>query len=157
MSDFFQETLIGILTSPFFQGLFIGLCLALFIFVKDFIKLRNTKKETQKFKDHLQTKFELETDANVSLKQELDRLKSDNENLQTTVRSLSQKPDKQDLKQLYAFQRAIDLLLERNSGLIPTWQSTVKEAEEEVEKSQSGELPLLSKFSKHSFWERLKP
>ncbi len=157
MSESFQDLLVYIITSPFFQGLFLGLALAVFIFVKDFIKLRNTKKETQKFKDHLQTKFELETDANATLKQELDRLKSENENLQTTVRSLSQKPDKQDLKQLYAFQRAVDLLLERNSGLIPTWQSTVKEATEEVEKSQTGELPLLSKFSKHSFWERLKP
>lgn len=157
MAEFFQETLINILTSSFFQGLFIGLGLAVFILVKDFIKLRNTKKETQKFKDHLQTKFELEADANATLKQELDRLKKENENLQTTVRTLSQKPDKKDLKQLYAFQRAIDLLLERNSGMIPTWQNLVKEAEEEVEKSQTGELPLLSKFSKHSFWERLKP
>lgn len=157
MSESFQDFLINLITSPFFIGLFIGLALAVFVFVKDFIKLRNNKKEMQKFKDHLQTKFELETGANATFKQELDRLKSENENLQTTVRSLSQKPDKQDLKQLYAFQRAIDLLLERNSGLIPTWQSTVKEAEEEVEKSQTGELPLISKFSKHSFWERLKP
>ena len=77
----------------------------------------------------------------------MEYIKKLNENLRITVHTLSQKPGRKEIKQLHLYQKAIDLMMQRTPGFAPAWQNTLKEAEEEIRKTEQGLIPFLKRLT----------
>lgn len=138
--------LMGILTTPFMGGLFIGLFFCFFVFVRGVWRCRELSREINKLKGHLHTKMEIDSEENERRKQELNSLKQERDNLRITVQSLTQKPGRKEIRQYYIYQTALDIMFEKAPGFAPAWQITVKEAERLFEKSEQGVVPLLKRL-----------
>ena len=105
------------------------------------------KKEIENLRSHLQTKLEIDSKADEKNRDDMEYIKKLNENLRITLRVLSQKPGRKEIKQLYLYQKAVDLMMERVPGFAPAWQNALKEGEEEIRKTEKGILPFLKRLT----------
>ncbi|MBN1326396.1 MAG: hypothetical protein JW996_00425 [Candidatus Cloacimonetes bacterium] len=144
------------LLQPFFIGLYIGLLLAIILFIKSLLDKAKLKKEIKKLKQHLQSKLEIESESTERKRLDLEKIKEINENLRITVQNLKQKPGRRELRQLYLYQQALELMIERAPGFAQAWQVALKESEEELLKSEKGLLPFLRKLIPPSYPDRLE-
>jgi uncharacterized membrane protein YciS (DUF1049 family) len=62
---------------PIFIGLYIGLALCLIIFIREKFQNRKLKKELRNLKQHIQTKLEIDAEANEKRKTEFERLREE--------------------------------------------------------------------------------
>ena len=118
----------------FLIGLEIGLLL---FFISIFNGLHNKKKhrkEIAKIKSIVTQKMDIESDSLSRMKEEIESLKKQNENLRISVRTLSQKPNRKEMTRLQIYQRAIESLSVKAPGFSPAWHSALKESEEEFNK-----------------------
>ncbi|MDO9043066.1 MAG: hypothetical protein Q7U64_12130 [Desulfocapsaceae bacterium] len=136
----------GILTTPFVEGLLLGFLFCCFIYVRAFLRRRELSQEIKRLKTHLHTKLEIDSADNERRKQELITLRQERDNLRITVQSLNQKPGRKEIRQYYIYQTALDIMFEKAPGFAPAWQITIKEAERLFEKSEQGVVPLLKRL-----------
>ncbi len=136
----------GLLATPFVEGLILGLLLCCFIYVRGFLRRRELSREINRLKMHLHTKMEIDSADNEKRKQELIGLRQERDNLRITVQSLNHKPGRKEIRQYYIYQTALDIMFEKAPGFAPAWQITVKEAERLFEKSEQGVVPLLKRL-----------
>jgi hypothetical protein len=134
------------LLRPLFIGLYIGLFFCLVIFVREKFHARRLKKEIEKFKQHIQTKLEIESESNEKRKNEVNELKKQNENLRISLQSYSEKPGRKEIKQLHLYQKAVDILTEKAPGFAQSWQSALKDGEEEMRKINLGKVPFIKRL-----------
>jgi hypothetical protein len=145
------------LTDPFPLGLYLGLIIACIVWAKFLFKVRDANQEVKKLKQHLQTQLDLEAESKENRKQEIEKLKKENENMRITLANLSQKPEKAEIRQFYVYQKAIDLMFERAPGFAPAWQSTLKEAEGSVQEAEHGIVPLMKRVFASPFKNKSLP
>lgn len=138
--DFFR-------THPFLLGLVIGLVIALFVWLKGLVNARKLTKETGKLKESLYTKMEIDAKGHKTREDEFTKIKKENENLRVTVKSLQQKPGRNEIRQLHVYDKAIHSMLARAPGFAATWEIVLQEAEEEIQKTETG----LSAFVRKVF------
>ncbi|MDT8272627.1 MAG: hypothetical protein RRA35_05485 [Desulfomonilia bacterium] len=129
--DFFRQ-------NPFLFGLFLGLLAALGVLIKAAFTKRALNTEIRKLKESLYTKMQIDAKGHQSRESELEQLRTANENLRITVKSLQQKPGRAEIRQLHVYDKAIHTMLARAPGFAPTWEIVLKEAEDELEKSEKG-------------------
>lgn len=114
------------------------------IFTWAILKLRGLRKEKDtyiaKLKEQLALKMDLESESLGKLKAEREELAKQNEELRIKVQEYRQKPGRDALRQLQITERALGLVHERAPGFGPAWQSSLKEAQSEMEKSEKGLL-----------------
>ena len=134
------------LLRPFFIGLYIGLFFCLVIFIREKFHARKLKKEVEKLKQHIQTKLEIESESNEKRKIEINELKKQNENLRITLHSYYEKPGRKEIKQLSLYQKAVDILTEKAPGFAQSWQSALKDGEEEMRRIELGLIPFFKKL-----------
>ncbi|MBT8489648.1 MAG: hypothetical protein KJN62_01230, partial [Deltaproteobacteria bacterium] len=72
---------------PFLFGLFIGLLIAIGIWIKGLFKARKLSKETAKLKESLYTKMQIDTKGHMTRENELEQLRKENENLRVSLKS----------------------------------------------------------------------
>lgn len=149
---------------PFLIGLGVGLLLTLFIYVRERMKISATNKKIEELKKHLQNKLEIEAEATENRRLEIERLKKENENLRVTNQALSQKPGRREVINLHIYQRAVALMTESAHGFAPMWQKALKEAEQEIEKTEQGKSSFIRKIIPPQFFsdssyesKKLKP
>jgi len=142
--------MIDIVLHPFTLGLVLGILLSLVLILNISIKLKHSRNENLKLKEHLQTKLELDAEANEMRKKDTHQLREENENLRISIQTLMQKPKKQEIKLLYVYDKAVNLMQERAPGFAPVWQSVFKEAEEDIAKSLKGVIPFLRRVIRPS-------
>src|SRR5260370_35308977 len=82
------------LNNYFYWGIGIGVFLGLIGIVFAVHRLWETKAEVRRLKRHLAEKLELEAEATNRLRQDLQELRQQNENLRIKVANLNQYPDK---------------------------------------------------------------
>ena len=138
--------IVDYLLKPFFIGLYIGLAGCLVIAIRSKIKQRKLNKEIKQLKQHIQTKLEIEAEANEKKKREIESIKAQNENLRITLQTYDQKPGRMEIRQLNSYQKAVDILTEKAPGFAQSWQSALKESEEEIKKTERGLLPLIKRL-----------
>jgi hypothetical protein len=131
---------------PIFIGLYIGLALCLVIFIREKIQNRKLKKELRNLKQHIQTKLEIDAEANEKRKSEFERLKNENENLRITLQSYYEKPGRKEIRQLHLYQKAVEILIEKAPGFAQSWQSVLRDSEEEIRKTERGIIPFIKKL-----------
>jgi hypothetical protein len=142
-----MEELARISDYPFLFGLAIGLVLALVFWVRAVIKTRILSAEIRKLREHLHTKFEIESADNERRKEELNQLRQERDNLRNMIQVLNQKPSKQEVRQTQVYQKAIETMFEKSPGFAPAWQITLKEAEEEMRNAEKGILPFFKRMT----------
>ncbi|MCP4179834.1 MAG: hypothetical protein GY756_18900 [bacterium] len=151
----------SILSNHFVWGLILGLLIWLFTIIKCLLSMRSIKKnynrqlknmntEKNKIKQHLQTQLEIEADSKEAQKKNLQSLKDEIENLRGMVQTLKQTPKKEEMLLLQIYDRAIHLMHERAPGFAPTWEVTLREAQEEQEKARKGLIPFIKRIVRPS-------
>jgi hypothetical protein len=123
---------------PFLSGLLLGLTCTAVVWVRELILALSRKREVTRLKELLQTKLEVEARAQRGLHDELDALRKQNENLRVTVKTLQQKPDRTELRQLYVYDAAVRALLSKSPGFGPAWQTVLNEAELQIAETETG-------------------
>jgi hypothetical protein len=129
----------------FITGILIGGIFALFVWLRGLIHLRSLRKEMAKLKETVYTKMQIEAKGIRTQGNELDRLKSENENLRITVSALQQKPERAEIRQLHVYDRAIHAMLARAPGFSQSWELVLKEAEDEIRQTETGVAAFIRK------------
>ncbi len=144
-----QETswISTILANPFLRGLIIGLLVALVLWIRALFKMRQLSADIKKLREHLHTKLEIDSEENERRKAALDKIKQERDNLRNMVQVLNQKPGRQELRQAQIYQKAVEIMFEKSPGFAPAWQITLKEAEEEMRKAESGIIPFIKRMT----------
>jgi hypothetical protein len=142
-----MEELASISDYPFLFGLAIGLVLAVVFWFRSVIKARVLSAEIRKLRDHLHTKFEIESADNERRKEQLNEIRQERDNLRNMIQVLNQKPSKQEIRQTQVYQKAIETMFEKSPGFAPAWQITLKEAEEEMRNAEKGILPFFKRMT----------
>lgn len=131
---------------PFFIGLYIGLILCIIVFIRSKLDNRKLKREIKNLKKHLHTKLDIDSEANEYIKQALESLKKENENLRISLQALYQKPGRREIRELHIYHKAAEILFEKAPGFAPSWQMALREAEADIKKTDTGIIPLVRKF-----------
>lgn len=137
---------LSVLIPPFLVGLGVGLLVALFSYFREMSKRKSLKREIGTLKNHLQNKMEIEAEATEARRNELEKLKKENENLRITNQTLAQKPGRREVMNLHVYQRAIAIMTESAQGFAPMWQRALREAEAEQERSDQGGSSFIRKI-----------
>jgi cell division protein FtsB len=122
----------------FYWGLGIGAGLGLIGIIFGVIRLLETKGEVKRLKRHLADKLELEADATGRLRQDLQELKQNNENLRVKVASLNQYPDKRLQRELEIYARAERYMVSTSPGFPAVWEEAKKSAIGDLEQEENG-------------------
>ncbi|MGM0608075.1 MAG: hypothetical protein ACQESP_06630 [Candidatus Muiribacteriota bacterium] len=112
-----------------------GAFIAWLFFLFDKMKL---SRELKKMRGSLADQMEITAEGNKSLKERLNKLNEENQNLRVSIQSWQQKPDRKELRMLYVYDKAAAKLIEEAPGFGPLWLKAVKEAEQEISKSEKG-------------------
>ncbi|MGD9201482.1 MAG: hypothetical protein PVI26_07975 [Chitinispirillia bacterium] len=142
-----SNTILTFLTGPFFIGLYIGLIGCIVIYIRMVIKGSKLKKEAKKLKEHLHTKLEIDSEANEERKKKMDALKEENSNLRISNQTLASKPGRNEIRQFYVYQKALEIMLETSPGFAPAWQNALREGEAAIEKVDKGFIPFIKKIT----------
>ena len=137
----------SILGNPFFRGLLIGLLFAVIFWVRSLFKIRQLTAEIKKLREHMHTKFEIESAENERRKSDTEKLKQERDNLRNMLQVLNQKPGKLEIRQAQIYQKAVEIMFEKSPGFAPAWQITLKEAEEEMRSAEKGILPFIKRMT----------
>jgi hypothetical protein len=135
-----------ILFKPILIGFYIGLVLTLIVFIRAKTQQRRLRKQVEELRKHIQTKLEIEAEATERLKDEIAKLKGENENLRVTLQSYMDKPGRREMRQLQLYQRAIDILIEKAPGFAQSWQSAMRDGEQELSQAEKGIIPFFRKL-----------
>jgi hypothetical protein len=126
------------LDNHFYWGLSIGVGLGLIVIVYGLLRLWDTKAEVKRLKRHLADKLELEADATSRLRQDLQELKQQNENLRIKVANLNQFPDKRLQRELEIYARAERFMVSSSPGFPSVWEDAKRNAVGDLEQEESG-------------------
>ena len=117
----------------------IGLVLGVIIYaIKSFFTTSALKKELKEYKDHLQRQMKLTQDGTKKLEEENQKIKAENENLRISVKTLSQKPGRNEIRLLNIYDLAIRKMNAKAPGFAQGWELSMQEAEREYEERESG-------------------
>jgi hypothetical protein len=138
---------ISMLSNPFTRGLLIGIVITLAIWIRSKMKLREVNGQLKKLREHLHTKLEIDSEENERRKEKLITIQKERDNLRNMIQVLNQKPGRQELRQFQVHQKALDIMFEKAPGFAPTWQITLKEAEEEMKNAEKGIIPFFKRMT----------
>lgn len=151
-----KEALINFFTQPLVIGIYIGLAVALVVWVRGVLKARELKSaaaakedrfntELEHLQKHLHTQMEITAKGNSSINDELKAAKETIDNLQQTIGVLKQKPGRAELRSLHLYEKAIRIMNARAPGFGSAWESALQDAEAEVKKEESGIMGWIKK------------
>ena len=145
-----MDYLTAALNQPFTWGLLIGLLIAGFIWKAGFTARRHNARELkrvmtdlQDLQGHLNTQLKINASGNETLLGELESLRRQNEALRVTNAGLQQKPGRAEQRLLQIQEIAIRAMREQAPGFAPAWEKAVRQAEAEIEASESGFQKLV--------------
>lgn len=126
------------LNHHFYLGLGIGAVLGLIGIGFAVLRLWDTKGEVKRLKRHLSDKLELEAEATNRLRQDLQELKLQNENLRIKVANLNQFPEKRLQRELEIFARAERFMVSSSPGFPAVWEEAKRNALSGLEQEENG-------------------
>jgi hypothetical protein len=122
-----------------FISLLIGLVLASFLYmIKGFFTSFSHKKELAEYKGHLATQMKITQEGTKNLTNESEKLKKENENLRITVKTLGQKPGRNELRLLNIYDSALRKMMLKAPGFAQGWELSMQEAERDYEDNEVG-------------------
>ncbi|NNE91380.1 MAG: hypothetical protein HKN23_07015 [Verrucomicrobiales bacterium] len=140
-----MEFLKTVLTHWFFWGFMLGL----FLCILSLLAHLKTKKELKRLKGHLSDKLEIEAEKMSSMKEEIDLLKKENENLRIKIQSGKIEDSSQALeRELEIFARAEKSMVLNAPGFAQAWESAKTAANDEMDQEEAGKNPVKRVFRK---------
>jgi phosphate/sulfate permease len=127
-----------LLQNPVIIAILSALCGAFIAWFFFRIEKFKISREMKKLKEHLANQLEITAEGTKSWKDNIEKLKKENENLRVSIQSYQQKPDRKEIRMLYVYDKAISNLIENAPGFGPMWVKALKEAEVEMSKTESG-------------------
>ena len=128
------DALLQLLSRPFTLGLLLGLVFASLIFYR-YLRL---KMEMRRYKGHLSDKLEIEGDTMRRLKQDLEKLRKENENLRAKIASMKEMPELRAQRDLEIFARAEKRMSVSAPGFVGAWENARNAAIAEIEEEEAG-------------------
>ncbi len=125
----------AILLHPFTLGLALGLLLTAIVL----LRLWGLKRELARYKRLLSDKLEVDAENQIKSKKQHETLQKENENLRSKVQSLSQLPDRQELRDLEVFARAEKKLTIDVPGFAQAWERAKNDAANEIHGEEHGD------------------
>ena len=120
-------------------SLLIGLVIGAILFtIKGFFAVRKYKKELAEFKGHLATQMKITQEGTKNITQETEKLRKENENLRITVKTLGNKPGRNELRLLNIYDSALRKMMLKAPGFAQGWELSMQEAEKEYEDNEVG-------------------
>jgi hypothetical protein len=145
-----MDFLLPILQHPFTWGLLLGLLVAAFMWKGGFTARRHAMREIKRLENeirdlqgHLNTQLKINATGNETLQNELETLRQQNEILRVNNAALQQKPGRAEMRLLQVHETAVRLMREQAPGFAPAWEKAVRQAEADVEASDSGLKKLV--------------
>ncbi len=133
-------------------GLGIGILLCIIIWIQGRIrsnqKIKAYVEESAQLKNHLNTQMNITAKGNEAVQSELSKKQKTIDNLKSTISALKERPGRDKLRVLYVYDKAIHIMFEKHPGFATMWVGVLKEAETEIEKAETGFLPLVKKVFK---------
>ena len=126
------------LHNHFYLGLGIGVVLGLIGVTFALLRLWDTKGEVKRLKRHLAEKLELEAEATSRLRQDLQEMKRQNENLRIKVANLNQYPDKRLQRELEVYARAEKFMVSNSPGFPAVWEEAKRNAITGLQDEETG-------------------
>ncbi|MGM0431298.1 MAG: hypothetical protein ACQEQU_01130 [Spirochaetota bacterium] len=145
----------------FLIGLGVGLVPFLIALIANARMKSKHKKEMQRIREMVTQKMDLESESLYQLKSEIQSLKSQNENLRVSLRSMSQKATRKEMTRLQIYERGIEIMQLKAPGFAPAWQTALQESEQEFDKIFFGFKPFTRRtasariIDKHSSQSQL--
>lgn len=134
MNETFKQLLLA-----FAAGLFLGLI----FWWHQWRAARALRRETARLYEQLALDMRIRDRGHKSQLDELENLRMQNENLRITVSTLRGKPGRAELDLLHIYDRAIHEMCQRAPGFAPTWELLLREAREEMAKTDSGIIAFV--------------
>jgi Holliday junction resolvasome RuvABC ATP-dependent DNA helicase subunit len=106
--------------------------------IKGFFDVRKYKKELTEYKGHLATQMKITQEGTKNITEESEKLKKENENLRITVKTLGQKPGRNELRLLNVYDAALRKMMIKAPGFAQGWEMSLQEAEREYEENEVG-------------------
>ncbi len=138
------------LKNPFTWGLLLGLMVAAFIWKAGFSSrravcrdLKRVEEEIKNLQSHLNTQLKINASGNQSLQTELETLRQQNETLRVNNAALQLKPGRAEQRLLQIHEIAIRTMREQAPGFAPAWEKAQRQAEAELDASESGLKKLV--------------
>ena len=113
--------------------------------MKSFFTVRHYKKELKDYKNHLERQMKLTQEGSRKLENDLEKLKKENENLRVTVKTLGQKPGRNELRLLNIYDSALRKMMLKAPGFAQGWELSMQEAEREYEENEKGLKTVIKK------------
>lgn len=140
MSEFFSQP-----WNTFLVGLGIGLAVALYAVIAAFLRRSGLRQENRSLKEQLHRQMTILDKGTEKALDELEGLRKENENLRITLATLKAKPGRAELHTLHVYDRAIRLLHQKAPGFAPAWEGVLAEAQQEIDRADTGLLALVRK------------
>ncbi len=122
-----------------FISLLIGLALGVILYtIKGFFTAHKFKKEINEYKGHLATQMKITQEGTANITKENEKLKKENENLRITVKTLGQKPGRNELRLLHIYDSALRKMMLKAPGFAQGWELSMQEAERDYEDNEVG-------------------
>ena len=129
-----------------FISLGIGVAIGVVLWgIKSFFTVRHYKKELKEYKSHLERQMKLTQHGSQKMEEELEKLKKENENLRVTVKTLGQKPGRNELRLLNIYDSALRKMMLKAPGFAQGWELSMQEAEREYEENEKGLKTVIKK------------
>ena len=114
-------------------------------YLKSMLTIRKHKKELKEYQDHLERQMKITDVGNKKLISDMEALKSDNENLRISVKTLGQKPGRAELRQFNIYDNALRKMMLQAPGFSSAWESALQESEREYEENEAGFKNIMGK------------
>ena len=141
-----METVKTVVTHWFFWGFLLGF----FLCALSLVAHMKTKRELRRLKGHLSDKLEIEAEKMSEMKDKIDELKVENENLRMKVNTGRVQSDEQELeRELEIYARAEKGMVVNAPGFAQAWEKAKEAALTELEAEEAGKsLPrrIFKKF-----------
>ncbi|MCG8601783.1 MAG: hypothetical protein MI807_16705 [Verrucomicrobiales bacterium] len=141
-----MDTVKTVISAPFFWGFLVGF----FLCVLSLVAHMKTKRELKRLKGHLSDKLEIEAEKLSEMKEKIEALKNENENLRMKVNTGRVQSDVQALeRELEIYARAEKGMVVNAPGFAQAWEKAKEAALTEVEAEEAGKsLPrrIFKKF-----------
>jgi uncharacterized protein YlxW (UPF0749 family) len=151
-----MDFLITLLRNPVTIGTLAGLSLGLVCTLVILIKTRLFKKELEdeisdtrydfrRLEEQMHKQLSISARTQEDLQAAINDRDEQIKSLQANIESVSRKPGRKELKTLYQYDRAIEILHEDSSGTVLAWENALKKAEAEYAEAEKGLKPILRK------------
>ena len=134
------------LLTAFAFGLGVGLLSTVWTWAKAWLQKRELRAEVQRLRDHVHSHIELSHEGVHRKKEELERLRLENENLRVTVKAWQQKPDRRELRTLHVYDHAARQLMKSAPGFASHWEAALQEAEVRIAQEDQGVLAFARRL-----------